>query len=67
MRLDAGFDELGQRLVVVGLAGVAVFEALQQLLSLLLLADGPIGQLVAIVQRLADRGPEQLLLDGLVL
>ncbi|CNI88254.1 Uncharacterised protein [Mycobacterium tuberculosis] len=62
-----GLDEGLQRLVIFRLPGLGVFELLQQLLALLLLRHCGVGQFVAVVQRLADLRPEELLFDGFVL
>ncbi len=58
-------DELPQLFVIVGVAGLAVFEPLQQLLAGLFLLDRLVGERIA--ERFADRGPEVLLFDRFVL
>jgi hypothetical protein len=65
--LAAHLDEFLKRLMVIRLTGVTVGQALQQPLSVLFLVDRIVGDHVSIFERIAYGGPEELLLDGLML
>src|ERR1700742_1231543 len=53
--------------MVFGFTGLAVRQALQQLFSLLFLLNRVVSERVSLFERITDGGPEDLLLDSLML